>query len=155
MDDRESVAAELSHRFNLSIVADHSTASFLRFGIASWDQVPGMLSGTGWRPSQRLLLLELEKRPGTRSITIRFELGPGNNQIRERVFTALKSRGADVGGSWPLSDKWRQLASKLLFKAKDDDARPVEQIVGTTRESMMKFLEHHLPIYDEAIRSLE
>lgn len=151
LEDRHGMAAELSTRSGLSIVPDHSTLSFLRFAIASWDSVPGMLSGTGWKPSQRLLLLELEKRPSTRSITARFELGPGDILAREKLFEALKMQRGDVGGNWALSDKWRQLANKVLFKAKDDDLRSAEDVAASLRDGLIKFLEHHLPIYNRAI----
>jgi hypothetical protein len=154
LDDRDRLAAELSTLWNLPIVPDHSTSSFLRFGVAAWDDVPGMLSGTGWKPSQRLLLLEIEKRPSTRSITVRFELGPGETAARENVFGALKVYNADVGGSWPLSDKWRQLASKVLLKTKDDDIRSVDEVVASVREGLNKFLDHHLPTYEKAVSSL-
>ena len=149
--DRERLAVELSQRTGLSIVPDHSTTSFLRFGVASWDDLPGMLSGTGWTASNRLLLLEIEKRPGTRSITARFELGPGDVEARGAIFNALKEAGADVGGTWALSDKWRQLANKVIFRAKDDDVRAVDDVSEATRAALMKFAELHLQTYNRVI----
>ncbi|HZF93512.1 MAG TPA: PD-(D/E)XK nuclease family protein [Allosphingosinicella sp.] len=150
--ERDRIAEQISQRSGLSIVPDRSTASFLRFGVATWDDAPGLLSGTGWKPSPRLLLLELEKRASTRTITARFELGPGDSDARERLFERLKAAGAEVGGNWSLSDKWRQLASKQLFKAKDDDVRTVDEASSAVREALNKFLDQHLPVYDQAIR---
>jgi hypothetical protein len=150
--ERDRIAEQISQRSGLSVVPCRSTASFLRFGVATWDDAPGLLSGTGWKPSPRLLLLELEKRASTRTITARFELGPGDSDARERLFERLKAAGAEVGGNWSLSDKWRQLASKQLFKAKDDDVRTVDEAISAVREALNKFLDQHLPVYDQAIR---
>jgi hypothetical protein len=152
--ERDEIATALSKQFALTIVSDHSTTSFVRFAVGDWDEAEGLMSGFGWTSSKRIVPIELEKRSSSRTITARFELGQGDTKARERVFNALAARGADLGGNWGPNDNWRQLANKVLVRLKEDDARTADDVVTLVRDGFVKFLEHHLPAYDKAIRSL-
>jgi hypothetical protein len=151
LDDQESVAAAFSEATGLEIVPDQSTKTYLRFAIKDWDSVPGMLTGTGWKPSNRMLLFEMW-RTSNGGIRCKVELGPGDPEKRELLFQAFKDAGADVGGNWSLAAKWRQLAAKhLATPTEDDDPTDVRTQVmsGATQ-----FLRTHLPKYDAAAKSL-
>jgi hypothetical protein len=105
-DRRSDFAKTLSERTGLTISPDHSTTSIVRFSIDDWSAIPGMQSGTGWKPSSSLFVLEIDKGR-KESIVARFELGPGDPAARSAIFDALKARSCDVGGNWPLSGLWR------------------------------------------------
>jgi len=152
--DREAFAEQLSTHFHLTFVPEHSSASFLRFGIAEWDSAPGMLAGTGWKNSQRLMVLEMEKRPSAQSLSVRFVMGPGPAMAREALFAALKQQSADVGGAHKLYDQWRRLANSVVLKVTGEEVRSVEEIALAVRTDVTKFLERHLPVYRAAIAGL-
>jgi hypothetical protein len=149
--NQTSAAASLSERAGFKLVPDHSTRTYVRFGVADWDNVPGMLSGTGWPPSKRILLIELVHEMNG-NIRCKVELGPGDADQRQALFDAFKREGADVGGNWALAAKWRQLAAKIVAKPCDEDeaAEVYAQVVSVAGQ----FLATHLPRYDKAAKQL-
>lgn len=151
LDDQGAVAAAFSDATGMELVPDQSTKTYLRFGIKDWDSVPGMLTGTGWKPSNRMLLFEIW-RTVNGAIRCKVELGPGDPEKRERLFQAFKQAGADVGGNWPLAAKWRQLATKQLASPSEDDD-PAE-IRAQVISGAAQFLKAHLPKYDAAAKQL-
>lgn len=151
LSNQAAVAVSLSEATGFKIVPDHSTRTYVRFGVEEWDDVPGMLTGTGWPPSKRLLLVELVHEMSGK-VRCKVELGPGDPEQRQALFDAFKSAGADVGGNWALAAKWRQLAAKMVANPADEDeaADVFEQVVTTSG----KFLATHLPKYDSVARKL-
>jgi hypothetical protein len=110
-----------------------------------------MLSGTGWKPSNHLLLFEIYRdRKG--GIGAQFVLGPGDGAQRTAIFNALKDAGADVGGKWELAPKWRQLAGKTLVSCKEgeDADQQFTQLISNAGQ----LLKTHVPRYDAALRTL-
>jgi hypothetical protein len=151
LDDLTAVATIFSAATGMEIVPDQSTKTYLRFGIKEWDSVPGMLTGTGWKPSNRMLLFEIW-RTSTGTIRCKVELGPGEQDKRERLFQAFKEAGADVGGNWPLAAKWRQLSAKQLANPTEDDD-PAD-IRAQVTSGAAHFLRTHLPKYNAAAKKL-
>lgn len=152
-DRRDEVASALSNESGITLVADHSSPNRIRFAIDDWDLVPGMQSGTGWKPSTRLLLFEIEKS-GDSIISCKFELGPGDAKARQAIFQALQQVGADVGGNWTLYDKWRQLAHKALLKVTEEHTHDFEAASRKLIGNAAAFLRAHFPKYSEAMRTL-
>ena len=148
---QELVAETFSTATGMKIVPDQSTKNFIRFGIADWDSLPGMLSGTGWPPSTRMVLVELVHE-GNGSIRCKVELGPGDPEKRTALFEAFKEAGADVGGNWALAAKWRQLSAKIVAKPTDDDE--VEELFERAVAGASQFLARHLPKYDAVAKEL-
>jgi hypothetical protein len=149
--NQTSAAASLSERAGFKLVADHSTRNYVRFAVKDWDAIPGMLSGTGWPPSERLLLVELVNEANG-SIRCKVELGPGAAEQRHAIFEAFKGAGADVGGNWPLAAKWRQLAAKIVAKPTDEDV--AADVFAQVISAAGQFLGSHLPKYDRALKKL-
>jgi hypothetical protein len=149
--NQTSAAASLSERAGFKLVPDHSTRTYARFAVKDWDAVPGMLSGTGWPPSERMLLVELVHEMNG-SIRCKVELGPGPAEQRQAIFEAFKSAGADVGGNWALAAKWRQLAAKIVAKPTDEDE--AADIYARVISAAGQFLASHLPRYDRALKTL-
>jgi hypothetical protein len=153
-DRRAEFAKSLSERTNLTIVPDHSTTSIVRFSVDNWCAVPGMQSGTGWKPSNSLLVLVIAKGR-KESIVARFELGPGDPDARSAIFDALKAHNCDVGGKWPLSGLWRQLACKDLLKVNEDATTDIQQGFEKVLSAVASFVNAHAAGYSEAMRSLD
>jgi hypothetical protein len=149
LETQFEVAAKFTEACGLQLTPDHSTQTFARFAVSSWDAIPGMLSGTGWKPSNHLLLFEIYRdRKG--GIACQFELGPGDAAQRTAIFEALKNGGAEVGGKWDLAPKWRQLAGKTLLACKEgeDADQQFTQLVSNAAQ----FLKAHVPRYDSALK---
>lgn len=151
LDDQAAVAGSFSEATGMDIVPDQSTKTYLRFGIKDWDSVPGMLTGTGWKPSNRMLLFEIW-RTTNGSIRCKVELGPGHPEKRELLFQSFREAGAEVGGNWPLAAKWRQLAAKQLASPTEDD--DPEEIRERVVSGAAEFLKIHLPKYDSATKQM-
>ena len=147
LENQIQVAEALSEAAGIEIVPDHSTRAYVRFAMKPWDSVPGMLTGTGWRPSERMLLFELTW--DAKSIRCQFELGPGDPDLRRAIFDALKAAGADVGGKWELAPKWRHLATKALVPFQQDD--DVDALYEETVKAARSFVAHHVPRYHAAL----
>ena len=154
LDHRDAFAEALSNSTGLTFVADHSTQTFVRFGMDDWDLVPGMQTGTGWKPSSRIMVLEVTK-DRKNGLVIRFVLGPGDADQRRAIFDAIKANGGDVGGNWPLAPLWRHLASRVLIKVNEDNPPDFEAALQTLRNEAAKFVEANLPSYSAAMRSLD
>jgi hypothetical protein len=151
LETQSDVAAAFTSASGLEMAPDHSTQTFARFAFNAWDAVPGMLSGTGWKPSNHLLLFEIYRdRKG--GIGAQFVLGPGDGAQRTAIFNALKDAGADVGGKWELAPKWRQLAGKTLVSCKEgeDADQQFTQLISNAGQ----LLKTHVPRYDAALRTL-
>lgn len=150
LDNQVQVAATLSEAAGIEIVPDHSTRAYVRFGMKPWDAVPGMLTGTGWRPSERMLLFELTY--DAKAIRCQFELGPGDADMRAAIFEAFKNGGADIGGKWDLAPKWRHLATKALVQYHQDD--DVESLYEQALNAASSFVAVHVPKYHAALSPL-
>jgi len=146
-----AMASSLSLATGLEIAPDHSTKAYIRFGVCDWDKVPGMLTGTGWKPSKRMMVFEIY-RDTKGAIRCQFELGPGDSGHRGAFFEALKSEGADVGGNWPLSPKWRQLANQTLASPKEDDT--ADEVYERVVQAASKFLSAHSVKYTGVVQRL-
>jgi hypothetical protein len=151
IENQSDVAERFSNATNLKVVPDQSSKFFVRFAITDWDEVPGMLTGTGWKPSNRLLLFEITR--DTKGIVrCKFALGPGEEKEREIYFEALKAAGADIGWNSPLTPKWRTLAAKTISTPSDEDE--VGELCERVIEGAAQFLKMHVPKYDEVARKL-
>lgn len=149
-ENRAEIAGALSEAAGIEIVPDHSTRAYVRFAMKPWDAVPGMLTGTGWRPSERMLLFELTW--DAKAIRCQFELGPGDPDCRQTIFDAFKQAGAEIGGKWPLAPKWRHLATKALVPYQQDD--DVSALYDETVKAACNFVALHVPKYNAALAKL-
>lgn len=143
LDRQGEIAAKLSALTALQIVPDRSTKSQVFFGIADWDDVPGMISLDP--TDRRMVTLYISEDRGTTKA--QFQLRPGTN--RQAVFNALEAVGADVGGSRKLGMKYRQLANTTLA-SDEDDAEDIDELVVR----LAGFVNAHKDKYTQAMASL-
>lgn len=151
-DQHSKIAKELSERLNTQIVAEHSTKAEIRFGFASWDNVPGMMEGTGWKPSKRLLLLIIKRDARTESFRFMIYLGPGPQLRRQALFDALNTHGALINGNWGIQDSWRKLIAKEVPAPSDGET--YEGFASKLVDELELFLKSILAHYDAAMHSL-
>lgn len=148
---RDAVAAILSQRIGMEVVADQSTKAIVHFAVKEWDSVPGMLSGTYWKEAKRVLLCEVHRYAKDR-IRVLFQICPGDLDARRVIFEAFKGAGLSVGGNWDLNPQWRQLASMNLFKL-EQDAMP-DSSFDKLVEGIGDFLAKHAHGYGQALSHL-
>ena len=150
LERQTEIASRFSEAAGQSIVPDHSTKTYVRFAVERWDAIPGMTEGTGWKPSNRMLIFEIY-RDTKGGIKCQFQLGPGDPVKREALFRAFENGGADIGGKWALAALWRQLASKTLYAPKEDDS--ADEAFERVVTGAAQFLKTHVPRYDAAAKS--
>jgi hypothetical protein len=150
-ENQLQIAESFSKAAGTEIVPEHTTKTYARFAVKAWDNVPGMLTGTGWKPSVRMLLFEIY-RDSKGGIRCQFVLGPGDPAKRVALFDAFKAAGADVGGNWALAPKWRQFSSKALLTPKEGDSvdEQLERLISVATH----FLTVHVPKYQAAVDQL-
>lgn len=151
-DQHKDIADRLSVSVKTAVVAEHSNKSELRFGFEAWDGVPGMLEGTGWKPSKRLLLAMVRRDSKTGAFRLQAYLGPGPKAFRQSIFDALQTAGARIDGNWGLNNSWRQLIVKDMGSPGDDDT--VESFAEKIESELTAFLHSFFPQYDEVMQGL-
>ena len=149
--NRDKVALQLSEKLGLVIVPDQSTKANIRFAVRDWDDVPGMTAGTYWKESKRILVCEVQRYAKDR-IRVQFQISPGEQGARARIFEALKGAGLSVGGNWALNPQWRQLATSNLLKL-EQDALP-EDAYAKLVQGLTEFLMKHVPGYSDALSKI-
>lgn len=65
------------------LVLDHSSKSYIRFGVKDWD-MPILMEGEGWTRSKRILLFEFANTP--ERLSLKFIIGPGPTKTRQKLF---------------------------------------------------------------------
>ena len=151
-DKHKEIAARLSSSLHTEIEAEQPTKNELRFGFAAWDRVPGMLEGTGWKPSKRLLLAMVKRESKTGAFRLQVYLGPGSKVARQTIFDALLNAGARVDGNWGLNNSWRQLIVKDMGTPGDDDT--VESFAEKIEDEFEAILHSFFPQYNEVMQGL-
>jgi hypothetical protein len=151
-DQRFAIAERLSEQLGTTIEPDHSTKNEIRFGVKDWDAAPGMLEGTGWKPSKRLMLLLIKRDLKAGSSRIMFYLGRGPQTRRQALFDALRGAGVPIDGSYGINEAWRQLTAKDVAAPTDQETSGAYQ--QRLEGELERFLEIHFQRYDEVIRSM-
>ena len=150
-DQRQSVAQRLSECIGGTVVSDHSTKFEIRFAFPKWDETPGMLLGSGWPPSKRILLL-IVLRGAKNNVRIGYYLGPGPQETRQAMFDALKSSNVQIDGSWGIQKAWRQLSCKYVPAPSDDE--PAEVYARKVVSELESFVADTYRAYSEAFRTM-
>ncbi|WP_323810788.1 PD-(D/E)XK nuclease family protein [Sphingobium baderi] len=151
-DRHKDIADRLSGSLKTMIEPEHSAKNELRFGFADWDSIPGMLEGTGWNPSKRLILFMVKREPKSGSFRLQVYLGPGPRERRQALFDSLKAVGARVDGKWGIQESWRQLVVKDIPAPVDDEF--VEGFAEKLQAEMQNFLHSFFALYDTAMKRL-
>ncbi len=127
-------------RNNAELELVHSTKSSIRFVPKVWDDVADLRKGSGWTPSNRMLLFEFKNNPSRLAAAL--ILGPGDSEIREKVFDAiLANRDVFAPSSATLYPKWQTLWSENWFEVDLAAEQDFDAIRETIDGHWKKFLE--------------
>ncbi len=135
-------------RANTALVLDSSTKSSTRFGLQDWE-TPTLKSGKGWTRSGRMLLFEFSNRP--RSLSLTLYIGPGPQQIRQRLYDASGSRGTPFKCFSTFGNQWNKIYSRPCLKERDYDSPTIEEISAKIREQWSRFVTTDLPLIQATI----
>ena len=91
-----------------TLLSDRITKTYINFGVKEFDAIPSLNNAKGWTKSGRMLLLELHNAP--KSLTIKLVVGPGDQEIRDKVVDIIRSAGIKISSS----KKWSTVYSQSM-----------------------------------------
>jgi len=98
------------------IVTERLSKRFSHFIPKALDFVPARGSAD-WSKGGRILLFELENNGS--EVKLRFVIGPGDQEVRRRVFEVARKSPHLFKGQKTLTEKWYQLFSEVWIAKKD------------------------------------
>jgi hypothetical protein len=135
-------------RADTALILDSSTKSSIRFGLQDWE-TPILKSGKGWTRSGRILLFEFYNRPGVLGLLL--YIGPGPQQIRQRLYDTAGERGAPFKRSSAFGSQWNRIYSRPFLNGRDYDSPTFEEITAKIKEQWQRFIATDLPLIKAAI----
>ncbi len=132
---------------------DHSSKSYIRFGIKAWD-VPALLQGGGWTSSGRILLFEFNNWEN--KLTLYLIIGPGPVGVRQDLLNMahihkppFRPAFKALGKSFNTIFQRQILAPNAYIDASMDDLR--QEI----KNKWGQFLDHELPAIQQVLQGQE
>lgn len=124
---------------------DSSTKSYIRFFPDAWLKSPALHQGEGWSSTNRILLFEIQNFPD--ALRIGLIIGPGENQVREKLYDMVK-KNLEL-----FQPSRRQLTSmylsiyraSLLTKRDFSDVVSIDDIKQKIKAKWDHFIENQLP----------
>ena len=135
-------------------VLDKEDNDFVRFRSDAWDDFPATRTGTGWSPSQAVLLFEFCFRDVKPYLMV--SLSPGTNEsVRAKLFAAARQNPATFQRTAnTLYSSWTRLHTEADYILDDSDYG-VGWDDGTPRAKIMAwvadFAENQFPAMNEVI----
>lgn len=150
--NHKSIAKRFSDEASLEIETERSTNSIIRFAIKSWDNAYGLLSGTSWNHSERLILFEVSRTKG--EIKFEFVIGLGEKDAREKLIEVLQ-----IQKLFPEKFKMKDflpLGTTILYSSQDLLSKDlqIETICEDIVSRVAEYLRDHAFKYTEAIKTL-
>lgn len=131
------------------LVLDHCSKSYIRFTPQEWD-ASALKGGEGWTSSGRMLLFEFTNGPDR--LKLNLVLGPGPNEIRQKVFDVVRDRPPFKTASRSLNLKWNNLYGKPFLKTSDYEDANDEQLEREIRKHWGEFINNDLPKMTAALK---
>ncbi|MTI65597.1 MAG: hypothetical protein FH753_03255 [Firmicutes bacterium] len=122
------------------LILDDSNKKYIRFLPSDLDFIEH--EGEGWTKSKRILLFEFRNRPS--SLNLYLMIGPGNQDVRERLYnTARKSDFKFTRENKNLSKTWFALHKRRSMKI-DEDNYNIEEIKDRLIKYFNKFKNNEM-----------
>ena len=143
---REEVLQECDQELSL----DHCTITCVRFAVTAWDTVPGMTSGTGSGPSNRLLLFEVVGHKNR--FTAKLVLGPGDRHTREEIHNKIIGPDSGIERRKTFAPHSHTVVSRKINVDAEKEGEFAEKL-EKLRDETVSFISEHLPALDSALRA--
>jgi hypothetical protein len=155
-DETVRILNEALDGSGLSVVMDANNARYVRLAVVQWDRFQAMASATGWTPSNRILLCEIEISDTT--VSARMVIGRGRQEDRQSFYSALKNGGAIKENARPLSPEFSRVVTKSIrsrvqmekLLQKGFEKTDVHKI----RTEISEFYSELLPLFELALSGL-
>ena len=140
-------------REEADLVLDESDKYYIRFIPRDWDQDTlkvGKDWADKWTKTGRILLFEFSNRD---TIRLKLIIGPGPNEVRQKLFE-MALRGAAFRPSREvLQRKWNTIFSRKFLKLELESYEEYrDEILEKLGEEWTKFLEQDLPRLDASLK---
>ena len=127
---------------NQDLVVDKSTKSHVRFLPKDWDTA-ALKRGSGWTSSGRMLMFEFENAPD--ALKLHLYLGPGPQDIREKIFASALRRNTLFIPSGNLSEKWKTLFSNTFLSGESREGDYDDNMKNQIERQWGTFIDGPLP----------
>jgi hypothetical protein len=132
---------------------DISSKTYIRFALKSWE-TPKLKLGQGWTKSGRILLFEFDNRE--HSLKLKLQLGPGPQEIREKIFQfACENQPHFKPQSKVLGKQWNEIYGKNFLTARHLETFDEEEIQSKIREQWEDFLHVDMPVLSKMILGIK
>ena len=132
-----------------ALVLDSSTKASTYFGLKEWD-TPTLKLGKGWTRSGRMMLFQFYNQP--RSLGLVLYIGPGPQQIRQRLYDAVGERGMPFKRFSAFGNQWNKIYSHPFLSSRDYDSSSIGDITAKINEQWQRFVTTDLPLIQATIR---
>lgn len=150
-ETRENLLKQLSGYQALSVDPSTSKRVLIRFRPQSWLPWEAQLSqGTGWvtQGSNQILLCEIKPNTKRESARIQLVLGPGPKDVRDAIFSSVKSEGIYNQGFYPL---WTTLLNKPWRSLQGENGTNPAQNAQNLLKDIDNFLTDDSPRIEAAL----
>lgn len=142
--DEIAAKANEALKGQLTVIRDHDSSRILRFAVAKWDPIPGMV-GVKWTASRRALLFELKVE--AEAVFGYLYLGPGEGPERERIYKTLTASEPKK-----VSKGHIRIVLRSLVNAADELS--LDDAVETIKDGFLDFVAREAPRIDKLLMPL-
>ncbi len=128
---------------NAGLLKDHCSKAYIRFLPEDWN-VRNLNKGEGWVPSNRILLFEFYNGP--EKLALRLYIGPGDKDVREKLYDMAAANRKVFKVSGKLYPKWKCIYAREFLARNDLQEDDFEGIVEKLGKQWQKFLEDDLAV---------
>ena len=136
---------------NDALLPDHSSKSYIRFIPQGLDALP--LHGSGWTPTKRLIVFELDQSSG--GLRFKIILGPGRPESRDAIHAWVKDRSdAFNRAGTKLYPEWWSFHSEEWIAKGQYEELELDDLKEQVRTRFQKLIDTDLPEFIEALDGL-
>jgi hypothetical protein len=126
--------------------------AYIRFAPRSWTS-DHLKTGTGWTKSGRILLFQFDNGPD--SLRLGLYMGPGDPDVRSRIWGAVRSQSGGIFSGSTSLEKWCTIFQVELLSSRDYQQDDMEAIEAKIRERMAGFKATQFPQIDKVIKAIQ
>ena len=135
---------------SMNLEKDDSNQLWIRFAPREWDSLVFQKTCSQWTSSQRILLFEFWNEP--QSLGLKLVVGPGDRQVKEKIFAKLK--GLPVSGikNCKISESgFNQLCTVPVLNFADYEDGNLEDIEAKIKSFWINYSNGDMKVIREAI----
>lgn len=135
------------------LVLDHSSKSFIRFGVKKWD-VPLLMEGEGWTRSGRMLLFEFANSASR--LVLKFVVGPGPVETRQNLFDLAVENKPFLKPSFSTLGKlFSTIYTHEYLSSKTYENNDIDEMEAIIKKKWKQFIDSDLGKINDILKSAE